>query len=234
VFCGLLCTLVSVGIHTGLMLLPTPPPQEIDDREVEPIEDQSESAMSIVALPKAPPPPEPPLSETPAEVPPVLPAETLSNPPTQLFLPEEPPPSLPELPPESTAEPTLPTAPTSPTEPGESDPNSNEDNTAFNEDDTDTDFPLLPESTACEDRSACWQSPTNSWRSAARTLEEQLQTEGYELNRLIEETGITVYEVTQGDQLEYYLTLVSTLEGILYTQTEQQMTPDELVAIQQF
>lgn len=92
-------------------------------------------------------------------------------------------------------------------------------------------FPHLESTTAgCGDRENCWQSADTQWRSLARTLEQNLQNQGYSLTQLDLETdtGVRVYRVAKAGEPEYYLNLISTFQGTVYLISEQLMTAVEI------
>ena len=100
------------------------------------------------------------------------------------------------------------------------------------------DFPHLAGAEAtCEGMADCWRSPASSWRSASTDLKSQLENAGYTLTNvtgdvLDVDTGVRVYAVKQGEEVAYYLNLVSVVNGVLYTMTEEPIT-SEMVGVLQ-
>jgi hypothetical protein len=103
----------------------------------------------------------------------------------------------------------------------------------------DSDFPHLAGAEAtCEGLADCWRSPASSWRSASADLKNQLENEGYTLTNVTGEvldidTGVRVYAVKEGEAMAYYLNLVSVVGGVVYTMTEEPITPEMVSALQQ-
>lgn len=85
-------------------------------------------------------------------------------------------------------------------------------------------------SAGCGGRENCWQSADTQWRSLARTLEQNLQDQGYSVTQLDLETdtGVRVYRVTKASEPAYYLNLISTFQGTVYLISEQPMTALEI------
>jgi hypothetical protein len=85
---------------------------------------------------------------------------------------------------------------------------------------------------------ACWTSPVEgSWRGAARSIQDNLEAQGYILNNitgevLSTETGLRIYRVVKDGEDPYYLNLVSVNDGILYSLTPTPLSEDRLVALQ--
>jgi hypothetical protein len=100
------------------------------------------------------------------------------------------------------------------------------------------DFPHLEGAeAACADQPDCWQVPVASWRSGAGDLQSRLEALGYSLSNVTGEvlgveTGVRVYAVSKADQQPYYLNLVSSGGGLLYTMTEQPISEAEVLALQ--
>jgi hypothetical protein len=79
--------------------------------------------------------------------------------------------------------------------------------------------------------------PAASWRLAAQDLEAHLEAQGYSLSNVTGEvlgvdTGVRVYAVSKGDAHPYYLNLVSSGAGLLYTMTDQPISEAEVLALQ--
>ena len=93
-------------------------------------------------------------------------------------------------------------------------------------------FPQIAGTTSgCGGREHCWQSANTQWRAIASTLEQELQTRGYDVSRveLEIETGMRVYRVSKLGEPAYYLNLISTFEqGTVYLISEQLMTVAEI------
>lgn len=92
-------------------------------------------------------------------------------------------------------------------------------------------FPHVEGTTAgCGGQENCWQSADTQWRSLARTLEQDLQNQGYSATQLDLETdtGVRVYRVAKAGEPEYYLNLISTFQGTVYLISEQPMTAAEI------
>ncbi|QQE66222.1 hypothetical protein GFS31_29200 [Leptolyngbya sp. BL0902] len=85
---------------------------------------------------------------------------------------------------------------------------------------------------------ACWTSPVEGgWRGAARSLQDNLEAQGYTLSNitgevLSTETGVRIYRVAKAGEDPYYLNLVSVADGILYSLTPTPLTEDRLVTLQ--
>ncbi|MEY3299298.1 MAG: hypothetical protein RLZZ597_2558, partial [Cyanobacteriota bacterium] len=85
---------------------------------------------------------------------------------------------------------------------------------------------------------ACWTSPVEGgWRGAARSIQDNLEAQGYRLSNitgevLSTETGVRIYRVAKDGEDPYYLNLVSVTEGILYSLTPTPLSEDRLVALQ--
>jgi hypothetical protein len=85
---------------------------------------------------------------------------------------------------------------------------------------------------------ACWTSPVDGgWRGAARSIQDNLEAQGYTLSNitgevLSTETGVRIYRVAKEGADPYYLNLVSVADGILYSLTPTPLTEDRLVALQ--
>lgn len=85
---------------------------------------------------------------------------------------------------------------------------------------------------------ACWTSPVEGgWRGAARSIQDNLEAQGYRLSNitgevLSTETGVRIYRVTKTGEDPYYLNLVSVTEGILYSLTPTPLSEDRLIALQ--
>lgn len=100
------------------------------------------------------------------------------------------------------------------------------------------DFPHLEGAEAtCADQPDCWQVPVASWRAGAGDLQSRLEAQGYSLSNVTGEvlgldTGVRVYAVSKADQQPYYLNLVSSGGGLLYTMTEQPISEAEVLALQ--
>ncbi|NJL45096.1 MAG: hypothetical protein HC922_03755 [Leptolyngbyaceae cyanobacterium SM2_3_12] len=89
----------------------------------------------------------------------------------------------------------------------------------------------------CGDRANCWRTPTNNWRAARGSLQAQLEAQGYILTDVTSavlgiDTGVQVYTVTRPGEEDYYLSLVSVQDGVLYTMAPQPITRDELETLQ--
>lgn len=93
-------------------------------------------------------------------------------------------------------------------------------------------FPQIEGTTSgCGGRENCWQSADTQWRAIARTLERDLQNQGYAVSQIDFEieTGMRVYRVSKPGEPEYYLNLISTFEqGTVYLISEQLMTAAEI------
>jgi hypothetical protein len=228
---GGVCLLAAVGMHLLVLALPMPPQNEPLPAATE---DHDEALpggeIAIAVLPKptptptAPPiapSPTPPTSEAPQPVQPVAP------------LPPKPPSSVTDPPPTPMAEPLpIPFPPVVAAPEPEPEPEVEAQPYA--------DFPHLEGAVAtCPDGLGdCWRSPTDSWRSAARTIQGQLEQQGYTLKNvtgdvLSVDTGVQVYAVSQAGELAYYLNLVSVAEGVLYTMTELPINEDAVKNLQQ-
>jgi hypothetical protein len=103
------------------------------------------------------------------------------------------------------------------------------------------DFPHLSGAEpACPDVGHCWRSPASSWRSAAISLRQSLEAQGYTLDNitgevLSTETGVRVYAVNRSGETAYYLNLVPVDEGVLYySMTPTPITTADVMALQAF
>jgi hypothetical protein len=99
-------------------------------------------------------------------------------------------------------------------------------------------FPHLEGAEAtCGGVADCWRSPASSWRSASADLEDRLENAGYTLTNVTGEVldvdiGVRVYAVKQGEEVSYYLNLVSVAGGVLYTMTQEPITAEMVNALQ--
>jgi hypothetical protein len=86
----------------------------------------------------------------------------------------------------------------------------------------------------------CWTSPVEGgWRGAARSIQDNLEAQGYRLSNitgevLSTETGVRIYRVAKDGEDPYYLNLVSVTEGIRYSLTPTPLSEEMLVALQTF
>ncbi|MGB3138385.1 MAG: hypothetical protein WBB18_16375 [Nodosilinea sp.] len=101
------------------------------------------------------------------------------------------------------------------------------------------DFPHLSGAqSTCAGLVDCWRSPvSSSWRGAAGDLQAQLEVQGYTVNNVTDEvlsidSGVRVYAVSKPGESNYYLSLVSVRDGVLYTMTAEPMTSDQVLALQ--
>lgn len=100
------------------------------------------------------------------------------------------------------------------------------------------DFPHLEGAEAtCADQPDCWQVPVASWRAGAGDLQSRLEAQGYSLSNVTGEvlgldTGVRVYAVSKAGQDPYYLNLVSSSGGLLYTLTQSPISDAQVLALQ--
>ncbi|MFM7529899.1 MAG: hypothetical protein ACKO63_15690 [Nodosilinea sp.] len=201
---------LSVAAHALILGLPLQTAGEKAPLPPIPVDSAAVERVSLRVLPSVPipppvisPGPAPPLA-TPSPAPEPAPAEP------QALAPEPLPSPAPVAPPQ--------------TDPQEPQPYS--------------DFPHLEGAQAsCGDRPDCWQVPVASWRLGAQDLCDRLEAEGYSLSNVTGEvlgvdTGVRVYAVSKGDAHPYYLNLVSSGAGLLYTITEQPISEAEVLALQ--
>ncbi|MBD0267650.1 MAG: hypothetical protein ICV77_05075 [Cyanobacteria bacterium Co-bin8] len=217
---GLLCILASLSLHGLLLKLPLAVlhPSSETENPVEP-----ETVTETVAVTLLPPAPKVEVIDPlPAAL--ETPSPQTAPPPSPAPRPTSPAPVQPELPLPVEAVTELPSDPPPPS-PADTPP------------DPYAGFPHLAGATAgCQDLSNCWRSEADSWRAAARTLQAQLESQGYELDDKTEEilgedTGVRIYAVTRDGSPAYYLNLVSVTGGILYTMTPEPMTADAIASI---
>jgi len=237
------CLVAALGLHWLVLSLKLP---EQSQPEPTPVAEEASEApledISITVLPEPSPAPAPPATaESPSPAPPPIQPAPSSLPPSS-----PPPPSLQPLAPASVA--TLP-----PPDPADQEPDMVEPE-VFGEELPEpqpnfepeppepspyADFPHLAGAEAtCDGVADCWRSPASSWRSASAELRNQLENAGYILTNvtgdlLSVDTGVRVYAVKQGEEVAYYLNLVSVAGGgILYTMTEEPIT-SEMVGVLQ-
>jgi hypothetical protein len=235
----------ALGVHWLVLSWDLPqnsqpePPAITEEAAKEPLKD-----ISITVLPKPSPtstptptaePPSvapPPLQSSPSPLPPGSPIPPSPQPPTPASAATLPPPDPADQEPDA-AEPEILVE-----EPPEPEPNL-EPEPKPPEPSAYADFPHLAGAEAtCDGVADCWRSPASSWRSASADLKNQLENAGYTLTNVTGEVlsvdiGVRVYAVKQGEEVAYYLNLVSMgVGGILYTMTEEPIT-SEMVGVLQ-
>lgn len=238
------CLVAALGLHWLVLSwqLPQHPQPDPTPTAKETSEDPLND-ISVTVLPQSNPTPaaEPssptpsPIQPSPSPLPPISPAPPSPQLPTpvpvQTMPPLEPADQEPDLlEPEVLVEETL--EPESDLEPDpESDPEPSEPSPY-------ADFPHLAGAEAtCEGVTDCWRSPASSWRSASTDLKSRLENAGYTLTNITGEvlnvdTGVRVYAVKQGEEVAYYLNLVSVAGGVLYTMTQEPITSEMVSALQ--
>lgn len=233
---GGLCLAASLGAHGVLLGLPWSPSAD-ETEDLAAIEEPPTMTMDVAVLPtpQAPAEPEP----TPPVVRPAAtrPAAVATNPSPRAIPPN------PQVAPESIPDPAEPLADPEPpiTEPiaTNPEPEPTPEPTPEPEAQPFADFPHFQGAQQADcGGEACWTSPVEGgWRGAARSIQDNLEAQGYTLNNvtgevLSTETGVRVYQVTKDGEAPYYLNLVSVAEGILYSLTPTPLTEDRLVALQ--
>ena len=235
---GGLCLAASLGAHGLLLGLPwSANTNEAEDLAT--IEEPTAS-IDVAVLPASQPEPEPPIPiSRPADIRPAVVAVD----PSPRAIPPTPPP-VPEVAPAPAApqaivsEPSVeePVAPEPAPEP-ESEPVA--EPTPEPEPQPYADFPHFQGAQQVDcGVEACWTSPVEGgWRGAARSIQDNLEAQGYRLSNitgevLSTETGVRIYRVAKDGEDPYYLNLVSVTEGILYSLTPTPLSEDRLVALQ--
>lgn len=233
--------LIALGLHGVLLFLPLP-----SESPSEPT--STAENIQIVSLPSptpstAPtPPPTPPLAVPPPPTPSVAPSIRVQARPS----------APPAITPTSTPSPTPAPAATNSPQPAPSpspapnpspspspsptptptpsvDPNAS--TTVLSTLPNPPDFPHAEGSQpGCGGQAVCWQTDNTQWRSVARTFEQTLEDQGYDVNQLELETdtGVRVYAVSKEGEIPYYLNLLSTLDGTVYVLSDKPLTPQEL------
>ncbi|MCD8488935.1 MAG: hypothetical protein LRZ84_19880 [Desertifilum sp.] len=221
----------SIVLHGGFLLIPLPePPPEVVEVEPEPV--------AVRPLSPSPPPPSPSPSPTPTPTPPPVqtpPSPVVTPPPTPVV---QSPPQTPRRPSPPPPQPTPPpeidpflgaelfeTPPPSPTpevvqtpEPTPTpevvqtpEPEPTPEVAELPEDPL-AEFPhITGAQTGCEGQ--CWQIQQRS-TSVARNLLESLEAQGFTIRRTDgDRTGERIYEVSKDGEVQYYISLFSTLDG---------------------
>jgi hypothetical protein len=82
----------------------------------------------------------------------------------------------------------------------------------------------------CNNSLSCWQTAETQWRSVSENLKQNLEAQGYVVEKLelADDTGRSAYQVSKDGETKYYLNLLSTKQGTVYLLTKEQLTPEEL------
>jgi len=229
---------LALALHGVFLLLPMPsdPPPVIEVPEDE--------SVSLTPLPTttrlSQPSPSPQVRASPTPTPsPVVrpsPSPAIAPPPVQQPAAIAPPPSTPAASPNPTPAPPPPPSPdTTASPPPEATllppvppvPDPDVPETAW------ANFPHPEGSTTCDEVENCWVSPESRWRSLVESFEQTLQAQGYTLNDVTEQylstiTGRRIYAVEKDGETQYFLNVISTLQGTRYINSDEPLSESEL------
>lgn len=238
---GGLCLAASLGAHGLLLGLPwSPRAHEAEDPATM---EEPTASIDVAVLPAPQPEPAPSVpAPPPAEMRPaaVVPAPRVA-PPVQQSVPEViPGPAEPLADPEPPATEPMATDP-QPEPIAEPEPQPVTEPVPEPEPQPYADFPHFQgaQQTDCGVET-CWTSPVEGgWRGAARSIQDNLEAQGYRLSNitgevLSTETGVRIYRVAKDGEDPYYLNLVSVTEGIRYSLTPTPLSEEMLIALQTF
>ncbi|MBD2059863.1 hypothetical protein H6F88_28400 [Oculatella sp. FACHB-28] len=234
--------IVSVGLHTVVLLLPLPnhstselPISEEPVRITQLPASPSPTVPSPVAVPSPPISPSPtvqaapvaPRPTAPVAARPTAPAPASPTPSPQASPSPAPQSSLSAPSPTPSPQGTLDSTQPSPTASPASSPTPSPEITgSFS---AEIPHAAIGGEPGCGGQENCWQTQDTQWRAVARTLEQELENKGYEVESQTDDEvpGFRVYEVSRNGETEY-LNLLSTLQGTFYVLADQPMTRDEL------
>lgn len=231
------CLVAALGLHWLVLSWELPQHSQPEpDLAAEEVAEEPLKDISITVLPQSTPTPTPAAEPPAPEMPPIQPASSPLPPRSPDPPPLQPAPPATMPPPEAVdQEPDLSESEVLVKETLEPEPNLDPDPP---EPSPYADFPHLAGAEAtCEGMADCWRSPASSWRSASTDLKSQLENAGYTLTNvtgdvLDVDTGVRVYAVKQGEEVAYYLNLVSVVDGVLYTMTEEPITSEMVRVLQ--
>jgi hypothetical protein len=241
----------SIGLHGLLLLIPIPP-----QPEPEPASNPKKKTVKVTQLPPPPSPPSPqpsPSVQLPKPSPRVQPTSPLPIKPFPRLRRQTPPlivqPSPKVQPPQPSpvVEQTTPTpTPSSPITSSTQAPSptpspletpsptptpSAEPTPSPSPDEPFADFPHVDGVQAgCNNSLSCWQTAETQWRSVSENLKQNLEAQGYMVEKLelADDTGRSTYQVSKDGETKYYLNLLSTKQGTVYLLTKEQLTLEEL------
>ncbi len=228
----------SIGLHGLLLLIPIPP-----QPEPEPAPNPKKKAVKVTQLPPPPSPPSPqpsPSVQLPKPSPrvqptsplPIKPFPRLRQTPPLIVQPSprvQPPQPSPVVG-QSTPTPT-PSSPITSTTPTPSPTPSAQPTPSPSPDEPFADFPHVDGvQPGCNNSLSCWQTAETQWRSVSENLKQNLEAQGYVVEKLelADDTGRSAYQVSKDGETKYYLNLLSTKQGTVYLLTKEQLTPEEL------